>query len=687
MNEITDPNSSYLVFKDAQGKSYVASSLRASESLSGAYEWQVSIIASDDSPSEWIGQEVSCLVYGVLGGSRTSIRQFKGFIVEACAQSEREGSSFTGVKLTVQPWFSLLRFSRKCRVFQDKSTQAIVESIFKELGFSGQYSAQAMSTATREYCVQFHETDYEFVRRLLAEEGAHFYQGKDEDSSKLCIQNAASPFSTTDTVTLDYGMLPTGDYEVISSWQHEHAFLSASLEIAGYDYNQTKLISSKAKKSAHTISGNSKLKEFVYPSASMSGDYKDLASRLAAIQRAQKDSSFDRVKAETASIAPCVGHYIKLNTHTNDSEKGQYLVTAIELTIENSGDDVMSTHTRFECVPKDSTFYPQAIEKPVLHGLQSAVVSGKKTGEPANDASGRVRIKFHWDDESGDATSCWVRVAQAMSGSSYGAQFLPRADQEVLVSFINGDPDQPVIVSSLYNSKNKPPYAEAESTQSGIKTKLAGESNELRFDDKKDNELLYMHAAKDFKHEVVNDHTETVGGNMSLDVTKVYKHTVKETFALSVTKDMSTKTEQNYDLVATKNITEKGSQITLEGEEKITLKVGDSSIVLTSDSIKLESSTIELSGSSAVKAEGGSMSIKGSPVDIVSSGSASLKSSQALSIKAGTSLSAKGSTGAAISGLNVDVKADVAATVKGSASAEISSSGMTTVKGSLVMVN
>ncbi|ADZ90050.1 type VI secretion system tip protein VgrG [Marinomonas mediterranea] len=687
MNELVDPSGSYLVVKNSSSTEFVAANLTIEESLSENYEWVVDVLVTKSAPSDWIGEEVSCDVFSVVGSSRSSARQFKGYVVKAQAQSQRIDSTYYTIRLTVTPWLFLLKHSRQCRVFQEQTTQTIVTSIFDDLGFKGNYSVKSMPSTKHEYCVQFNESDFDFITRLLAEEGVHFFFGKDSKADTLYLQDASKPFAKDDLATLDYAAAPTGDYDVLNKWQREHAFHSASVELTAYDYNQTKLVTSKAKKSKYSVSGNTKLTELFYPTSSKTGAYTDLASSIADVQRGQLDSGYHKVLAETESADLCVGHYLKLNAHPSSSEKGNYLVSKIHCEIKENGVSGVQVNSSLICIPEDQQSYPAMREKPVVHGLQSAVVAGSKDGEPANDASGRVRIKFHWDPETGDKTSCWVRVAQGMAGSSYGMQFLPRAGQEVLVSFINGDPNQPVVVSSVYNNTKKPPYPTANTTQSGVKTKLVGESNELRFDDKKDNESIYMHAAKDLTSDVVNDHTETVGGEMSLAVTKNIKQTVEKTHSLTAKEDVSVKTEKNYTLTATEKITEKGKEITLEGDSKITLKVGSSEIVMTSSKIEISSGTVEISGSSKVSVDGGSLSQSGTSVSIKSDGSFSAKGGTSMSLQAGTSLSAKGSTGVTIKGLNCTMQGDVGATVKGNATAEISASGMTTVKGGVVMVN
>ncbi|WP_036827157.1 type VI secretion system Vgr family protein, partial [Photobacterium sanctipauli] len=376
MNELLDAQSSFLVIKDASNKEFVASDLTVKESLSGEYQWSVDVLVSKSEPSAWVGESLSCNVYNVLGESRTSLREFQGVVVKAQAQSQRIDSSYFGITLTVKPWIYLLRYSRQCRVFQAQTTQAIVTSIFDELGFKGSYSVKSMPSTKREYCVQFNESDFDFVTRLLAEEGVHFYYGKDKNAGTLYLQQASNAFSKDDSVKLDYASAPTGDNDIIDSWQREHAFHSASLEITGYDYNQSKLITSKAKKTKYTVSGNTKLTDYRYPAASLTGAYTDLASSLADVQRAQLDSDYHCVYAKTTSADVCVGHYIALASHSQSGEEGNYLVSELSYTFASNDANGFSVQADFTCIPDDQDFYPEMKTKPVLHGLQSAVVAG-----------------------------------------------------------------------------------------------------------------------------------------------------------------------------------------------------------------------------------------------------------------------------------------------------------------------
>jgi len=673
MGTPVDPQGSNIVVSDSSGNGYVSIRLKYGAALSRLSEVEVDVRCVDIEASSWLGETLTCEVFDTLGSSRTALRTFKGVVTGVQTLISDDPQRYAYHRLRIQPWLALLGYSRGYRVFQEQSTKDIVTSVFDELGFKGQYKVDDMPSTKRAYCLQFNETDLAFVGRLLAEEGVHYHFGVDDESNTLILHDAAKPFSSDGKSSLDDLHSPSGNNETVENWSPRHRFHAATLELAGYDYSQTKLVSSKGKNSKYTLSSNSKLTDFRYPAASITGAVDDLAKPLAETRRAQLDSEYHLVDGETNSTALAVGRYLALAAHHDSAQQGDYLVVALEQEFRVEQGNAFVRRCTFTCAPKDHLFYPAPLEKPRVYGMQSAVVAGKTDAEPASDAEGRIRIQFHWDTEaSGDKTSCWVRVAQSMAGNGYGLQFIPRAGQEVLISFLDGDPDQPVVTGSLYNSKHKAPFPTADTTQSGIKTQLKGQSNELRFDDKKDNEQLYLHAAKDLLIEVENDADEKVTAEKRVAVTKDISVKGEKNYSLETKENISLTTEKNYSLTATEAITGKGKTIKLEAEDSLELVVGDSKLKITGSKIEIESETISLSGSSAIKLDGGKVEVSGDS-------KVSLKSGGAMELKASSSLKA--------SGLNTEVKASVAATMKGSASAEISSGGNTTVKGSLVMVN
>ncbi|MBY4677090.1 type VI secretion system Vgr family protein [Marinobacterium arenosum] len=680
MGILVDPQSSNLVVSDTKGNSYVLVRLKYWSALSQLAELEADVQCVDVEASSWLGETLTCDVFSTPGTGRSADRSFKGVVTGVQTLLSDDPQRYSVFRLRIQPWLALLAYSRNYRVFQEQSTKEIVTSIFDELGFKGQYKVDDMPSTKREYCLQFNETDLEFVSRLLAEEGVHYHFGVDDESNTLILHDAAKPFATTGKCSLDDCNSPSGNYEVIENWAPRHKFHAATLELAGYDYSQSKLVSSKSKSSKYKLSSNTKLADYRYPAASISGAIDDLAKPLVETQRAQLDSEYHLVDGQTNSAELAVARYLELAAHHDSSQLGDYLVVALEQEFVVEKGNAFGQYCTFTCTPQDHLYYPARLEKPRVYGMQSAVVAGKTDAEPASDAEGRIRIQFHWDTEaSGDKTSCYVRVAQSMAGNGYGLQFIPRAGQEVLVSFLDGDPDQPLVTGSLYNSKHKPPYPTADTTQSGIKTQLKGQSNELRFDDKKDNEQLYLHAAKDLLIEVENDADEKVTAEKRIAVTKDISVKGEKNYSLETKENITLTTEKDYSLTATEAISGKGKTIKLEASDSLELVVGGSKLKMTDSKIEIESETISLSGSSKIELDGGDIALSGGSVDLKSSSAMSLKSSSSMSLKATSDLAA--------SGLNAELKGSVGATVKGSATAEINSSGSTTVKGSIVMIN
>lgn len=646
--------------KDYKGQEHAVSQFSVSQSLSQPFSINVTLVSNGFDIQSQLGQLLTVNRYSNVSGSATLTRSYNGVITGIRSLGLDSNLKFTLYEVTLKPWLELLKHTHAFRVYQNQSTKDIVSDIFDTAGFKGCYKVAKMPTTKREYCVQYNESDFDFVTRLLAEEGVSYYFTHSDKDHTLVLQDAQSPFDKASTAKFDMVETPSGSLPLLDSWIPALAFHGASVELTAYDYSQSKLVTSKAQKSSHSIANNTKLTSLQYPPLGVTGDKTDLASNLAKRRIGQIEQDYEKVTIDAKHDLFDIASWFSLSSHLDKSQLGDYSVIA--LTTHYSED--VTCNTQVTVVPKATTYYPSVSPKPTVHGLQSATVAGTKAGEINQDDQGRVRIQFHWDtDASGDKTSCYVRVAQMLAGSGYGAQFVPRTGQEVLVSFIDGDPDQPIITGSVYNSKNAPPYKEANSTKSGIKTKLTGQSNELYFDDKKDNELVYLHAAKDLTQEIENNQTETVKGE----------------FAQKVTKKMAVSTEDNYTLTVTKDLSEKAKTITLEADSAIDLKVGSSKISISSSSISIEASNIDIKASSSLNLQGTNVTSKATSANKVSGTTTALEATSSNSIK----------------GLSVAIKADTTLTAEGSLSAEFKSGLKATfnggvmgeVKGAIVKVN
>ncbi|NOI82442.1 type VI secretion system tip protein VgrG [Vibrio tubiashii] len=660
MAEKYSASASPISAKDYKGQEHKVSQFSAAQTLSEPFEVSATLVSSNFDVQSQLGQLLTINRYSNIAGSATLTRSFNGIITRIESLGMDSNLQYVLYQVTLKPWLELLKHTHAFRVYQNQSTKDIVSDIFDNAGFKGCYKIAKMPTTKREYCLQYNESDFDFVTRLLAEEGVHYYFTHSDKEHTLVLQDAQSPFDKADNAKFDMVETPTGSLPLLESWSPAVAFHGASVELTAYDYSQTKLVTSKAQKSSNTIANNTKLTNVHYPPLGVSGDKTDLASNLAKRRAEHLAQDYQTIVATAKHDLFDIATWFSLSSHLDKSQLSDYSIISIKT---HYSEDVVCD-TEIKAVPKTTSYYPNPVDKQRVHGLQSATVAGSTAGEINQDDQGRVRIQFHWDTEaSGDKTSCYVRVAQMMAGSGYGAQFIPRVGQEVLVAFIDGDPDQPIITGSVYNSKNAPPYKEANSTKSGIKTKLTGQSNELYFDDKKDNELIYLHAAKDITQEVENNHTETVKGELTQKVTK----------------QMAISTEDNYSLTVTKAMSEKAKSITIEADDSIDIKVGSSKISISSSSISIEATNIDIKASSGLNLQGTNVTSKATSANKVSGTTTALEATSSNSIK----------------GLSVAIKADTTLSAEGSLSAEFKSGLKATfnggvmgeVKGAIVKVN
>lgn len=660
MTDNFSPSASAIVAKDSKSNEHAVSDFAISEYLSKPFKIELTLISKNFSIDDQLGQKLSITRFINDTNNQAATRVFNGIVTQVQLLGMDSNLQYSSYRITLRPWFWLLIHTHSFRVYQNQSTKDIVSDVLTQAGFSGSFKAGTMPSSKREYCVQYDESDFDFVTRLLAEEGVHYFFQHSDSDHVMMLQDAQSPYKKSDIGKLDMIEVPSGNNPLLDKWMPQGQFHGASIELTSYDYSQTKLVSSKQKKSSHKIANNTKLTKQFYPNLGITGGMEDLASNLVKRRIEQLEQNYQTVEAEAQHDSFELGKWFSLSSHLDKDQLGDYLVTELHTSYSTEN----HCQTRLTLLDTSTPNYPSPTDKAKIHGLQSAIVAGNTAGEINQDEQGRVRIQFHWDTQtSGDKTSCYVRVAQMMAGNGYGAQFIPRVGQEVLVSFVDGDPDQPIITGSVYNSKNPPPYKEANSTKTGISTKLSGLANELYFDDKKDNELLYMHATKDFTKEIENNLTETIKGEL-----------IQKT-----TKQVNVSTEDNYTLNSDKAIAAKGKSISLEADDKIELKVGSSKITMSSSSISIEASNIDIKASSALNLEGMNVTSKATSANKISGVTTALEATSSNSIK----------------GLSVAIKADTTLTAEGSLSAEFKSGLKGTfnggvlgeLKGAIVKVN
>ena len=597
--------------------------------------------------------------------------------------------------LELRPWPWLLRQSMDCRIFQNTSVPDIITGLFDELGFSDYRNALVSTYTPREYCVQYNETSFDFISRLLEEEGIFYFFEHQDGLHTLVLGDDATAFVTCpggDTIT----------YGDLDDWTQQNSILHCSREenviaatVALDDFNfetpSTDLVAEVESKLAQT-GGTRRLYE--YPGIFSK---KNEGDQRAKVRIEEQEAPLESMRGESYCRAFVSGTRFTLKKHFRDDFNIEYVLQQITHEADLDG-----YRNHFQAFPSSNVFRPpRSTPKPKIAGTQTAIVVGKKGEEIWTDKYGRIKLQFHWDQRGklDENSSCWIRVAQGWAGKSWGQMFLPRLGQEVVVSFLEGDPDRPLVTGSVYNAEQTVPYPlPGEQTKSTLKSNSSkgGKGfNELRFEDKKGSEELYFHAQKDQLIEVENDRTKKVKGAEKNTITKSRHTTVeKEDETLIVQKgDRTIKVETGkevHQVKGTRNLTVTGDE-THQNDANLSLTVDKNYTLTVKGNL-----TIDVTGTVTFKA-GKTMDLQsGQAMTLDSSATAKLKAASSVNIEAGSSLTAKAATsltnqaGTSLTnkaGTTMTNDAGISLTNKGAASQTVDGGGMLTLKAGLIKIN
>jgi type VI secretion system secreted protein VgrG len=492
-----------------------------------------------------LGQEVAVEFARPDGSSR-----FYHGIVNSCTQLDRD-RRFTYYRLTVVPSFWLLTQNQKSRIFQHVTVPQILEQVFSELPFELQLGT--VEWKPRNYTVQYRESDFDFASRLMEEEGIFYFFKYDIDAHKMIIcvdtrshekcetkyeiayrlKDQEGHVSYIDDFEVNYH-LQTG---LVTLWDHTHQKPKDNFEVS----HPTRFTFGKNAEAEHYLFPSGSIRKYDVIDAGqgergselqlMSDDIK----RNAELMQQAIDARHRNVRGISNCCALVSGYRFKLAFHPTKEFNSEYVLTrvvhrAVQSPLYYSDMPEGGYSNSFECMTWGegaTPFRPQrSTPKPMILTSQTATVVGKKGEEIYTDKYGRVKVQFHWDREGefSEGSSCWARVAQHWSGNRWGSMFIPRVGMEVLVHFLEGDPDQPIITGCVYNNDAMPAYELPENkTLSGIKTdstKGGGGFNELRFDDKKGEEQVFIHGQYDMDVRIQNDRREWTGHDQHLWVVR-----------------------------------------------------------------------------------------------------------------------------------------------------------------------
>ncbi|NWD04691.1 type VI secretion system Vgr family protein [Pseudomonas gingeri] len=574
--------------------------MRATEALSELSEYNLDLYSerADLRIDDVLATPMTVAVDLPKGGKR----YFNG-IVSRFAMTGRQGR-FATYQVTLRPWLWFLTLASDCRIFQDQSVPDILKAVFAPYTIADvDASGLSASYPTLTYCVQYRETDFNFVSRLMEQEGIYYFFKSANGRHTLVLADsygAHEPAPGYAQVRYMPGEDQTmRESEVIYDWR-----MSGEVEPGAYslqDFDFEKPSANLLVKSTQVRNyAQSRHERYDYP-----GRYTERkqGETYARSLIESFHTSYQRVHGETRARGLFPGALLTLTEHPRSDQNGQVLI--LDATYVLSSDTYEPTRPTdpepiltcvFTALSRQQEFRPACrARKPLVQGPQTAMVVGKKGEEIWTDQYGRIKVQFHWDrlGQDDESSSCWVRVAQGWAGKRWGSLFTPRIGQEVIVSFLEGDPDQPLVTGSVYNAETMPPYGLPEhATRSTIKSnssKGGGGYNELRFEDRKGAEQVFLHAQKDLDQRIEKDSLAWVGADSHSIVNKHLREHVGGDRHSSVGGDRNEKAGGSLSMAATQNmILESGLKCGLSGGIDVLIKAGMNVVIEAGASITLK---------------------------------------------------------------------------------------------------
>ncbi len=541
-------------------------SFSAHEEISRLSEFDLDLLSEDYEINfdDIIGQNVTIRMELPRGGTR----YWNGFI-NRFEQGLSTSVQFAQYRATMVPWLWFLTLTSDCRIFQEMTVPDIVKQVFNDLGFSDIEDRLSSDYRTWIYCVQYRETDFNFVSRLLEQEGVYYYFLHEQGKCTIVLCDSLSkhdPYGDYDEIDFTPDTRSSALQERISEWTVDKKVLSG--KFAHTDYNplkpSTSLMSIEEEQKPHAQAG--------YEIYDFPGEYPEKADgdAYAKLRMEELAQPHEVCNGQSDSRGFCSGHLFTMAKHNRRDQNREYLILSTRYQAaaedyETSGGQDEMCACSFTAIPSTVQFRSvRTTPKPSITGTQTAVVTGPAGEEIHTDPHGRVKVQFHWDREGqfDQNSSCWIRVAQNWAGNRWGGIHIPRIGMEVIVDFLEGDPDQPIIIGCVYHGNNRPPYdLPAEKTKSTIKSDSSlggGGSNEIRFEDKKGSEEVYLHGQKDWTIAIENNKNQTVGNDethsVGHDRTKTVGNDQSETIKVNKTINVGSNHTESIGAIMTQTV-------------------------------------------------------------------------------------------------------------------------------------
>lgn len=606
---------------------------KATETISQPFCVDLSLASEEDVEADgMMNQE------GLLSITGTDDRHFHGIINEF-RQAECRGRFFL-YRARLVPALWLLSLRRDCRIFQNMSVPDIVQEVLSGVNIlQNRVISRLRNTyPPREYCVQYRETDLDFISRLLEDEGIFYFFGHSQGQHVLILGDDSEicrPISGEHQINYRTDSGLAADEESIQAFDSVRQLHPNNITLNDYNFRQPSvdLTCNQNEEDGCSIC------VFEYP-----GNYCDTDTGRNVARVRFQEATVLRLFAEGRSNCHrlTAGHKFQLQEHDRSVLDGEYILVEVrhsgkqpQVIAERSTEGGFEYSNELIAIPASVTFRPpRRTPKARIQGLQSAIVVGPENEEIYTDEYGRVKVRFFWDHATGangandrdENRSCWIRVVQSAAGPGWGTLFLPRVGNEVIVDFLEGDPDRPIITGQVYHATHRPPYTlPDEKTRSVVRTSSTpdgGGFNEIRFEDRKDSEQLFIHAQKDYELRVLNDRVgwignenhltvaldklEKVDGDKHLTVTGDHNEKVGGTLSIESGMDLQSKAGGKHGLEATTEIHIKGGmKVVIEAATQVSLKAGGSFVDIGPAGVSLQGAMINInSGGSAGSGSG-----------------------------------------------------------------------------------
>jgi type VI secretion system secreted protein VgrG len=638
------PLSRQAMFASPFGPSVALLSMTGRETLGRPFAFEVDLLSESDSLDlkEILAKPASVILERLDG----TLREFNGLVTEFALVGEH--GKFARYRCVLRPALWFVGQNRKCRIFQNKSVPEIVMDLLRERGISDFEDLISDTHRKWEFLVQYRESDLNFINRILEQEGIYyFFKHQDGKHIMVLVDSSATHETVEGFATVPFfspltSKVRTDDH--IDSWFTKREIRPDKVTLVDFNFESPlPFLTEGAVAPLDNDHGDAEVYDF--PAEAVDKDEAEIQARRR-LEELQAEHEIVTGAGPVRGLFP--GAKFKLSNFPRDDQNKDYVLISASYEIStaqfesNVVDNMQPTfRLSFRAIDAKRQYRsPSITRKPVVEGPQTALVVGPEENEIFTDEFGRVKLKFHWDPapESDASSSCFVRVAQVWAGDGWGGMHIPRIGQEVIVSFLEGDPDRPIITGRVYNGFNRPPYPLPDNqTQSGLKShSTPGGSpdnfNEIRFEDKKGEEELHIQAEKDMSTLVKHNRTTTIGRNDTLNITGDQIIHIHGNLSMTVdgvtdkdNPDKSKPIKSSLGVTGAHRI-DASDTIDIQAPNKITLTVGGSSITITPSSITMTTSgsTIAIDGKIALDSSGKSNMTLTDEAAITASGKANL---------------------------------------------------------------